>query len=72
MSGIVIIDRSLGGIDSGCRVRTGKAQFPDHVNPPSVTVLCVVERVVARNRLLYHHVTSGTTVEMIEHMEHHH
>jgi hypothetical protein len=55
----------LWGIDSRCKVRNGKAQIPDHVNPPSMAVLCVVERVVARNSLLYHHVTSGTMVEMI-------
>ena len=57
---------SIWDIDSGCRVRNGKAQLPDHVNPLSVTVLGIVERVVARNSLLYYHVTSGMTVEMIE------
>ncbi len=49
----------------------GQAQLPEHVNPPYVTVLGVVKRVVARNSLRYRYVTSGTTVEMIEHMEHH-
>src|SRR5258708_26466707 len=59
-------------IDSGCRVRNGKAQLPNHVNPPSVTVLGSVERVVARNSLLSHHITSATTAKRIEHIEHQH
>ena len=63
---------SDASIDSGCRVRNGKAQLPNHVNLPSVTVLGSVERVVARNSLLSHHITSATTAKMIEHIEHQH
>ncbi len=42
------------------------------MNPPSVTVLGIVECVVARNSLLSHHITSATTAKMIEHIEHQH
>ncbi len=62
----------MASIDSGYIVRNGKAQLPEHVNLPSVTVLDVGERFVARNSFLSHRVTSGTTVEMIEHMGQHH
>ena len=62
----------MASIDSGYIVRNGKAQLPEHVSLPSVTVLGVGERFVARNSFLSHRVTSGTTVEMIEHMGHHH
>ena len=54
----------ISRIDSGCRMRDGQAQLPDHVNHPSVTVLGVVKRVVARNSLRYHQITSATTVEI--------
>lgn len=63
---------SDASLDSGCRVRNGKAQLPNHVNPPSVTVLGIVERVVARTSLLSHHLTSATTAKMMEHIEHQH
>ena len=56
---------SDGSIDRGCIVRNGQAQLPDHGNLPFVTFLSVVERVLARNRFLSHHVISSTTV--VEH-----
>ena len=63
---------SDASIDSGYIVRNGKAQLPNHVNLPSVTVLGSVERVVARNSLLSHHLTSATTAKMLEHIEQQH
>ena len=63
---------SDASLDSGCRVRNGKAQLPNHVNLPSVTVLGIVEYVVARTSLLSHHPTSATTAKRIEHIEHQH
>jgi hypothetical protein len=59
-------------IDSGCIVRTGKAQLPDHVNLPFVTVLSGVERILASNSFLSHQITSATMVEVIEPIEQQH